>query len=258
MKISVVGAGIAGLSTAWALTKRGHAVTLLDQGPILNPLSASGDQHRLMRRAYGDADGYARLITEALDAWDELWRDLGADHYANRGVIAINQHPNDGGASFHANWTRGGYRFDTLSPAEAAERWPYLAPATFRAAYYSRDGGALLCQRIGAGLAAWLTAHGATLRPHAAVAGIDPGAGRIALADGEVLEADRIVVAAGAWTPALVPAPIASAASSPAPTPSPRTTSSCAMPRGGCWSSPRVPDTATNSAPRSGAGWRPP
>jgi sarcosine oxidase len=206
MKISVVGAGIAGLSTAWALTKRGHAVTLLDQGPILNPLSASGDQHRLMRRAYGDADGYARLITEALDAWDELWRDLGADHYANRGVIAINQYPNDGGASFHASLTRGGYRFDTLSPAEAAERWPYLAPATFRAAYYSRDGGALLCQRIGAGLAAWLTAHGATLRPHAAVAGIDAEAGRIALADGEVLEADRIVVAAGAWTPALVPA----------------------------------------------------
>ncbi|MEO1116109.1 MAG: FAD-dependent oxidoreductase, partial [Pseudomonadota bacterium] len=48
MTIVVVGAGISGLSTAWALTKRGINVTLLEQGPIPNPLSASGDQHRII------------------------------------------------------------------------------------------------------------------------------------------------------------------------------------------------------------------
>ena len=32
MAIVIVGAGIMGLSTAWALTKRSHRVTLVEQG----------------------------------------------------------------------------------------------------------------------------------------------------------------------------------------------------------------------------------
>ena len=48
MNVIVVGAGIAGLSTAWALTKAGHHVTILEQGAIPNPLAASGDHHRII------------------------------------------------------------------------------------------------------------------------------------------------------------------------------------------------------------------
>jgi sarcosine oxidase len=205
MHVIVVGAGIAGLTTAWSLTKRGHAVTLVEQGPIPNPLSASGDEHRLMRRAYGTADGYARLITEALDAWDELWADLGQSFYANRGVIAINQFTNDGGAAFCTSLDRGGYAYDSFTPHQAAERWPYLDPATFRAAYYSPDGGALLCQRIGAGLGQWLRTNGATIRDHSTVTAVDEAAARVTLSTGEILSADQVVIAAGAWTLKLMP-----------------------------------------------------
>jgi sarcosine oxidase len=205
MKVIVVGAGIAGLTTAWSLRKRGHAVTIVEQGPIPNPMSASGDQHRLMRRAYGTADGYARLITEALEAWDELWADLGRSWYANRGVIAINQFTNDGGTSFYDSMTRGGYKFETLSPTEAASRWPYLEPTTFRRAYYSADGGALLCQHIGAGIGAWMGANGVEIRDHSTVASVDEAAGSVTLSTGEVLTGDHVVIAAGAWILKLMP-----------------------------------------------------
>ena len=91
MQVIVVGAGIAGLSTAWALTKRGHQVTLLEQGSIPNPLAASGDHHRIIRRAYGKASGYGRAITEAYRAWDELWSDLGESHHDPRGFLCISR-----------------------------------------------------------------------------------------------------------------------------------------------------------------------
>ena len=77
MNVIVLGAGIAGLSTAWSLVKAGHNVSIVEQGPIPNPLAASGDHHRIIRRAYGKAGGYGRLITEAYQAWDDLWADLG-------------------------------------------------------------------------------------------------------------------------------------------------------------------------------------
>ena len=34
MHVIIVGAGVTGLSTAWALIKRGVEVTLIEQGPI--------------------------------------------------------------------------------------------------------------------------------------------------------------------------------------------------------------------------------
>jgi glycine/D-amino acid oxidase-like deaminating enzyme len=43
-RIAVVGAGVLGLTTAWALARRGHAVTVLDAGPIPNPEGSSFDE----------------------------------------------------------------------------------------------------------------------------------------------------------------------------------------------------------------------
>jgi sarcosine oxidase len=85
MNTIIIGGGIVGLSTAWALTKRGHKVTLIERGQIPNPMAASGDHHRIMRRAYSAASGYAPMITEAFEAWDSVWEDIGANHYDARG-----------------------------------------------------------------------------------------------------------------------------------------------------------------------------
>ena len=97
MKVIVVGAGISGLSTAWALAKQSAEVTLLEQGEIPNPLSASGDQHRIIRRAYGGQGGYQRRIGAAYEAWDEMWADLGAKHLVDTGFLLLSQEPGDEG-----------------------------------------------------------------------------------------------------------------------------------------------------------------
>lgn len=205
MNVIVVGAGIAGLSTAWSLTKRGHFVTLLEQGPIPNPLSASGDHHRIIRRAYPSGSGYGRVITEAYAAWDEMWGDLGERHYDHRGFACVSREPGDEAEDYLQGLREGGFPFEMLTAQEAADRWPFLDPATIRYAYFSDEGGALHCKRIALGLAEWLRANGCDVREHVKVTTVDASESSVTLASGEVLTADHVVVTAGAWVTKLFP-----------------------------------------------------
>lgn len=206
MNIIVVGAGIAGLSTAWSLVKAGHSVTLLEQGAAIpNPLAASGDHHRIIRRAYRASSGYGALIGEAYDAWSEMWDDLGENHLDARGFLCVSLEPGDKIDEYLEGMNEGGWPYDMLDPAATTERFPFLDPDTFRYAYFSGEGGALHCRRIAACLAGWLSAHGANVYTGSKAVAIDPDDGRVELETGETLRADRIVVTAGAWVTKLFP-----------------------------------------------------
>jgi len=205
MNVIVVGGGIAGLSTAWSLVKAGHSVSIVEQGPIPNPLAASGDHHRIIRRAYRAGTGYGRLITEAYQAWDEMWADLGESHLDARGFVCISREPGDEAEEYREGLEEGNFPFELLEPDAAAERWPFLEPGSFRYAYFSTEGGALHCRKIASGLARWLRANGANIYEHSKVTKIDAEAGHIVLESGETMQADHIVVAAGAWVLKLFP-----------------------------------------------------
>lgn len=205
MKISVVGAGIAGLSTAWALARRGHQVILFEQATIPNPLGASGDHHRIIRRAYGAGSGYGAAITEAYEAWDEMWADLGTSHLDARGFMAVSREPGDEAEDYLNGLREGGWAHELLEPDAAAARFPFLDPATFRYAFVSQEGGALHCRRIAGDMAAWLQDNGVSLRQRMRVTDIDARNAVVSTADGRVIEADRVIVTAGAWATKLFP-----------------------------------------------------
>ncbi|WP_349364899.1 MAG: FAD-dependent oxidoreductase [Roseitalea porphyridii] len=203
MKIAIVGGGIAGLSSAWALIKAGHQVTLYEQGSIPNPLSASGDEHRIIRRAYGGLSGYARRIDEAYGAWDELWDDLGEKHLVENGFLIVSRQPGDEAEQYRDGLIAGGYPLDLLDSGEAAERFAFLEAGTFRYAGFSPEGGALLCQKIAGGLEGWLRNHGAAVHDNTPVTAVDP-AGTVITAEGAT-DFDIVIVTAGAWVLGLVP-----------------------------------------------------
>ncbi|RUV00923.1 FAD-dependent oxidoreductase [Mesorhizobium sp. M6A.T.Cr.TU.017.01.1.1] len=205
MNVIVVGAGIAGLSTAWSLVKAGHRVSIVEQGAIPNPLAASGDHHRIIRRAYGAAAGYGRLITEAYEAWDEMWADLGENHLDPRGFICISRDEGDDAEQMRDGLAAGNFPFEMIEPGEAVARWPFLESGSFRYAFFSSEGGALHCRKIAAGLANWLRANGANVYENSKVTTIDAEAGHVVLESGETMQADRIVIAAGAWVLKLFP-----------------------------------------------------
>jgi glycine/D-amino acid oxidase-like deaminating enzyme len=205
MRVGIVGAGIMGLSAAWALMTRGVRVSVFEQYAIPNPLGSSVDQHRLIRYPYGSDVGYTRMIDAAFGAWDRLWRDLGETLYAETGTIGIDGGGGDWVALSAASLGETGIAFETLDGAALAKRFPHLRPDGIRTAIYEPRGGALFAGRIVERLAHYLGTHGVELHAKAKIADVDAERGRIRLADSAVHAFDRVIVAAGPWVNRLVP-----------------------------------------------------
>ena len=205
MNISIIGAGIMGLAAAWALARDGHKITVYEQGDVPNPLGSSVDQHRLIRHPYGAERGYTRMIDAAYTAWDRLWADLGARHYAATGTLVLDR--GDPWATETARTLAAeNIPFRKLRPEEIVREYPYVALDGIRVALRLNSGGVLFAERIVADLARHLRARGVAIETGAAVRDVDPAHGRITLDGGRTAEADLVIVAAGPWAPRLVPA----------------------------------------------------
>ena len=205
MKVIIIGAGIVGLSAAWALTKGGHEVTLIDQGSIPNPHSASFDQHRMIRPHYGAQVGYTRMVAEAWQAWEMLWQDLGERHDAKTGVLAIDLGNHEWMKATKSALEETGTAFETLTNAEVANKTPVLNVAKSAWGLFAPEAGVLFADRIVNALAQWLRLQGVELRENSHVAAIEQNNACVTLTSGEELLADALVIAAGAWTGFLLP-----------------------------------------------------
>lgn len=204
MKIAVVGAGIAGLSLAWALTGLGARVALFDQGPIPNPRSSSFDQHRVTRHTYGTLSGYSALMPAAFAAYDRLWADLGANHYHRTNLVYVGPPAPDWVESTVRDLGKAGIAFRELDAGEIATRLPMLRRERTGRAFEAEGAGMLFASRIVTDLARWLAEAGVELHPHSHVTAVDAEAGSL-VANGRRYDADALVVAAGAWLPDLRP-----------------------------------------------------
>jgi glycine/D-amino acid oxidase-like deaminating enzyme len=204
MRITVIGAGINGLASAWALVRDGHDVTVVEQGPIPNPLSSSYDQNRLIRFPYGASDGYTNMVEHAYRAWDVVWRDLGETLYARTGTLAIAR-SDDSWTDASANTLqRNGIEARRLARSDIERIFPMLRADGIRYALYLESGGELFASRILESLAKFLRARGARLLEHTQVRDIDVERARARLKDGAVLDADALVIAAGPWVDRIV------------------------------------------------------
>ena len=199
MKVGIVGAGVVGLCTAWALARRGHAVTVFDQGLIPNPLSSSYDEHRIIRHAYGTMRNYAVMMPQAFAAWDRLWADLGRCHYVAAPATYCLRMEFDWYRPVAACLDHMGIGYRDIDLADVARDLPMVNPAGLLRVVETQGAGLLLADRIIIDLARKLRAMGADLRANVPVSDVDAERARIGHWHG-----DAIVIAAGAWVEKLL------------------------------------------------------
>lgn len=208
MKTIVIGGGIVGLCTAWALRKQGIDVTVIEAGRVPCATAASSDHHRLTRPFYGAAHGYAARMPAAFDAFETLFEDLPAPrgrYYVETGMVVTSRERGDYADLSRQSLDRIGEPYTLLeTEAEIAQRLPMLEPEGITYAMLGR-GGALMADTILRDLAFLLRSTGVPVVELSPVTRLDTAEGIVHLASGDSLRADRVILCAGTGLSALLP-----------------------------------------------------
>jgi glycine oxidase len=213
-RIVVVGAGAAGLASAWRLALAGHGVTVVDQGVAgRGALWASGGMLAAGFEASAELDPrhelaqpFADLLERSLIDWPG-WTERLKPHavaplgFRHDGSLTPLYGADDVARADRVQAQAGtlGVRVERWRADEVSQREPSLARSD--GALFFPGDGQLDNRAIGLALAAAVFAAGGRLEMGARVTGLYRRAGRVAgivLAGERVIEADLVVLATGA------------------------------------------------------------
>ena len=124
MKVAVIGAGVMGLATGWALKRRGLEPVVYEQFEVGNDRGSSHGRSRIFRLAYAE-DHYVRLAQEALGLWRELEVESGETILELPGLVEIVETLEESTAE---TLERCGVSWERLDREEAERRYPIRVP----------------------------------------------------------------------------------------------------------------------------------
>jgi sarcosine oxidase len=188
-EVVVVGAGVNGLATAWALAREGRDVLVLEQFAPGHTRGSSHGSSRIFRLSYPEVP-WVRLAQEALIGWRELEAETGTQLLHLNGLIELVGDLSEGSCKA---LDECGIEWSLLEAGEAERRFPLRVPDGLLAVL-QEDAG-----YVRADLALEAFARRLRFLPETKVLSLDPletTAGRI--------EAQAVVVTAGPWAKELL------------------------------------------------------
>lgn len=205
----VVGLGSMGASAVYTLAAKGLRVIGLDRYSPPHDRGAHSGGSRIIRMAYMEGAEYVPLVARAYHLWRELEEASGESVLTVTGGLMLGLAGSEAVAGALASAQAHALAHEVLDAAEIRRRFPVFTPADDEVGLFEEMAGLVRPERA---IAAHLTlarAHGADLRTGVAVEDwrADGGGVVVTTADGE-LRADRLVLAPGAWAPALVRLPV--------------------------------------------------
>jgi sarcosine oxidase len=185
VRVAVIGAGVMGLATGWALNRRGVDVTVYEQFRIGNEKGSSHGRSRIFRLAYAEPE-YVRLAQEALGLWRELESETGEAVLELHGLVEIVQTLEESTAP---TLEACGVAWERLDREEAERRYPIHVPEGSFVVVQPEAGVALADKALAA------FSRGLDVREETRV-------------HPDELDADAVVVTAGSWVNELLEQPL--------------------------------------------------
>ncbi|MGA7992919.1 MAG: FAD-dependent oxidoreductase [Thermoanaerobaculia bacterium] len=205
--VAVVGAGVFGAWTAYALARKGRRVVLLDAYGPGNARASSGGQTRVIRMGYGDQEIYTRWSARSLDAWKSLLLPLGRPSvFQKAGVLWMARGEDPLTTKTLATLQRLDVVHERLDRAEMKRRWPQIDFGPNNWAIYEPDSGFLVGFHAVQAVVQMAEATGVEYLQEAVVPPEGTGRlGSIATRSGRTVSAGTFVFACGPWLPKVFP-----------------------------------------------------
>jgi len=185
--VVVVGAGVNGLATAWALASEGHDVVVHEQFAPGHARGSSHGRSRIFRLAYPEEE-WVRLAQEALVGWRELEAETGERLLGFPGIVELVGHL---GESSRAALAAEGVETEVLDADELLRRFDLRAPEGY-VGMLQPEAGYVLADRALAAFQAGVEQRGGRVSYESKVESLDD------------VDARALVVTAGPWARALL------------------------------------------------------
>jgi glycine/D-amino acid oxidase-like deaminating enzyme len=201
MRVVVIGAGIAGLATAWRLAAHGVSqVTLLERESL--PFSHSSARNAAIFRPLETSQAVVELVASS----DQLLSELSADPLIQRTGLLLTAEHRRSLEPLVATAQTSGVPHDVMTSDELFRVYPELRGGRSTSAVWLPRGGVMDIHRVCETLRTSARKWGVEIRLNTEASSVgNDGASvsGVSLTSGEVIPGDCVVIAAGAWSEAL-------------------------------------------------------
>jgi sarcosine oxidase len=202
----VLGLGGVGAQALRVLGQRGARVVGLERFGRAHDRGSSHGATRVTRHAYFEHPDYVPLLRAATAGFQDLESATGAPLLDACGVVLLGPSGSAVVRASAAAAERWGVPVERLDAAEFRRRFPAFRVDDGDEGLWEPGGGFVRPEASIRAALADAESHGASVRTGAAVRGIEEDTDEVRVhLDGETLRARALVVAAGAWTPQVLP-----------------------------------------------------